>query len=115
MAIESVATKNHGADNSSSSTDLFLRNGDCLTVRLDQNRFGPCPDALTDLHETVLGLGKAVGIIGDGLEEGAVVRGCDIQLALNGLADAIALTVTLAQAVNTELHRNDAETLASAA
>ena len=109
MATKSVATKN--ADIGGSEHDLWLSSGSkCVTVKLNQagGGFPPTPDVLSNVHETLTGLGKAVEIIANLLEGGEVTDMWSTGLALNGLADAIVLHAGLADAINDELHPDEA-------
>ncbi len=113
MATKSVATKVRRTDAPGSEHDLFIRDGRCLTVRIDRGTkgFPPDCDVLNDLNTTLVDLGKAVGIIGtlleDGLDEDRDGQDqWNVGKALSGLAGAIVLHATLAEGVNTELRRD---------
>lgn len=121
MAAKSVATKQQSVVVPGSKQDLFLRDGHCLTVSLDRNDKAcpPCPDTLDDLHETILGLGKAALVIGTLLEDGLDPNrdGQDswtLGLSLQAIANAVVLHATLAEGVSAELHRDNVPAVQSA-
>jgi hypothetical protein len=95
-----------------SDHDLFLGSGaDCVTVRLNRMSlsFPPCPAHLTSINKTIAGLGTAVHIIADLLEDEQDPDNWNKGVALNGLADAIVLHARLAEAINSEAFPDETE------
>lgn len=95
-----------------SDHDLFLGSGaKCVTVRLNRmsRSFPASLDQLTSINDTIRGLGKAVEIIANLLQDGVGRDDWNRGLALGGLADAIVLHTTLADAINYEVSPDETE------
>lgn len=112
MATESVTTEIRKMDSTGSKHDLWLGDGECMTIRLDRKdkAFPPEPEHVGKLCDVILGLTKATEIIASELEGDEIEDQWRAGLALKGIVDAIALYATIVQGVDAELHRCDSDT-----
>lgn len=118
MAVQSVPTQGPRAVEArrASTHDLSLRGGDVVTVIMDRKSHQMPPTAahLPKLHDTIADLAQAVGLIAGMLEADHDLNPWRMGNALSGLADAILLHATLADAINSELHPEDADKVEAA-